>query len=97
MEVWVDAYEHRRHMIRQRVQLHTAYHYDRDKTDEEHHTADQTEEMHRLLAKFIQEPQGHQIQVTVHEAVNAELACSELAFAVLYDLLPDLCETGILR
>ena len=96
MEIRVHTDQHRLHTDRQGVQLHSAYHKDGDETDEEHQTTHQTEEVHRLLAELIEEPQGHQIQVSVHETVQTELGGTELTFAVLHHFLADLGEPGVL-
>ena len=40
-----------------------------NETDKEHHAAQKTEDVHRLLAKGGEEPQGDEVQVAVNETV----------------------------
>ena len=96
MEIRVDAHQHRRHAVRKGIKLHAAHYNDGHETDEEHQTAHEAEEMHRLFAKLIEEPYRHEVQITVHETVNTELGSTELAFTVLHHFLADLRESGVL-
>ena len=52
--------------------------------------------MHRLLAELIEEPDGHEIEITVHEAVDAEFTDTKLTFAVLHHFLANLRKSGVL-
>ena len=50
-------------MVRQGVQLHATHYNHRDKADEEHQATHQTEEMHRLFAELIEEPDGEHMVI----------------------------------
>ena len=64
---------------------------------EEHDGAQETEHVHRLLAKRREEPEGQQVEIAVDEAVQAhELRRAVLTGLMLNHLLTDLVETGIL-
>ena len=52
--------------------------------------------MHGLFTELIEEPNGHEVEIPVHEAVDTELRCSELAFTVLHHFLADLSEPRVL-
>ena len=82
--------------MRQRIEFHAADHYHGDKSDEEHQTSHQTEEMHRLLAELIEEPKRHEIQITVHKTVETELRGTELTLTMLHHFLSDLRKACIL-
>ena len=60
-------------MVRERIEFHAAHYNHRYKSDEEHQAACQTEEVHRLFTEFVQEPQRHKVQITVHKTVDTEL------------------------
>ena len=96
MEIWSVRYQHGRSVMRQGIQLHSSYHYHSDETEDKHHTTDQSKEVHRLFAKLIEEPQGHQVQIAIDKAVDAKLTLAKLTFAVLHHLLANTGETGIL-
>ena len=96
MEIRIDAYQHRRHAVRQSIPFHAAYNEHCDKSDQEHQTSHQTEEMHRLFAELIEKPESHQIQIAVHEPVQTEFGSSELSLAVLHHFLAYLGESGVL-
>ena len=96
MEVRIDAEQHRRADSTQGVDLHTDHHTDSDSTYQEHQAAYQSEEVHRLLAELVEEPDRHQVEVTVHKTTHAELRHSELALAVLDDFFTNLGESGVL-
>ena len=66
-------------------------------TDDEDNGTQETKYVHRLLAEGTEEPQGHQVEIAVHETVPThELRLTILAFLVVYGLLSNLVETGIL-
>ena len=65
-------------------------------TDKEHYQAREAEEVHRLLPESAEEPQGQEIQETVHESLDPELALPILPFLVMDWLLGYLVEAGIL-
>ena len=67
-----------------------------DETDEEYHGADESEDMHRLLAEVGEEPQRQQVEVAVEEAVDAELRVSVFPGLVVDDLLTNLVEARVL-
>ena len=52
--------------------------------------------MHRLAAETGQEPQAHQVQQAVHEAVHAEFGLAVLAFLVMDRFFADPAEAGVL-
>ena len=67
------------------------------KTDEKHDGAKETKHVHRFLAKRREEPEGEQVEIAVDEAVQShELRRAVLTGLMLYHLLPDLIEAGIL-
>ncbi len=68
-----------------------------DEADEEHQDAGGAEEVHRLLAELGEEPQGHEVQETVHETFQTELGYSVLALLVMDGLFADLAVAGVLR
>ena len=83
MEIRIDAEQHRRADSTQGVDLHADHYTDSDSTYQEHKATHQSEEVHRLLAELVEEPDRHQVEVAVHKAAHAELRHSELTFAVL--------------
>ena len=44
---------------------------EREEGDEEHDAAQESEYVHWLLAEVAEEPEGHQVEITVYEAVPA--------------------------
>ena len=49
-----------------------------------------------LLAKLAEEPQRHEVEVAVHEAVEAKLRLAVLASLVVHNLLANLVEASVL-
>ena len=45
----------------------------RNKTDEEHYGAKETENVHWLLAEIAEKPERYEVEVTIEEAVEPEL------------------------
>ena len=95
MEIWGVCHQHGRCVVRQCVQLHSPYHNHIDESEDKHHASNQTKEVHRLFTKLVEEPQCHQVQIPIDEAVDAKLALAKLTFAMLHHLLANTGETGV--
>ena len=67
-----------------------------DEACKEHQYAGEPEEMHGLLSESAQEPEGEQVQKAVHETLDAEFALAIFALLVMYRLLGNTGESGIL-
>ena len=67
-----------------------------DESDQEHQEAGESEEMHRLLAEGAEEPEAQQVEESVDETLDSELALAVLALLVMDRFLGYLGEPGVL-